>query len=337
MSELSPSTQNPPLIVGFVANLMNAMRIEETAERLGYRMRWIERRSQLAAQPPSAASAAIDRGSSASPAGSASVAGQIAAPAAAVPAAQPPASAGADTISAASQPSHLAEALTGPEAILIERLAEWQPVLLIFDLGNSEVPWRAWIALLKSSPATRRIPVLCYGPHVDAEALQAARAAGAETVLPRSRFNADLAELIPQLARLPDTAAIATACQAPLSAEALHGLELFNAGEYFEAHEVLEAAWNADLTPGRELYRALLQTAVAYLQIERANYNGALKMFLRLRQWLAPLPDRCRGVDVARLRQDAFAAQAHLQALGPERIAEFDRRLFQPVSYQAPE
>jgi hypothetical protein len=48
-----------------------------------------------------------------------------------------------------------------------------------------------------------------------------------------------------------------------------------------------------------EVYRAVLQVAVAYFQIERGNYNGAAKMFLRLRQWIDPLPDYCRGIDIA--------------------------------------
>ncbi len=86
--------------------------------------------------------------------------------------------------------------------------------------------------------------------------------------------------------------------------------------------------------PVRDLYRAILQVAIAYYQIERGNYWGAHKLFLRVLQWFAPLPDRCQGIDVARLRADAAAARAHLEALGPERIAEFDRSLFKPVVYE---
>ena len=71
--------------------------------------------------------------------------------------------------------------------------------------------------------------------------------------------------------------------------------------------------------------------AVAYLQITRGNYNGAIKMFLRSRQWLDPLPGAMRGVDVAALRQDAARVRAALEALGAERIGEFDVRQLQPV------
>jgi DNA-binding NarL/FixJ family response regulator len=42
-------------------------------------------------------------------------------------------------------------------------------------------------------PAAR---IVCYGPHVDDEAADAARAAGADVVLPRSRFFRDPAAAI---------------------------------------------------------------------------------------------------------------------------------------------
>ncbi len=106
---------------------------------------------------------------------------------------------------------------------------------------------------------------------------------------------------------------------------------MFNRAEYFEAHEALEHAWNDESGPGRELYRGLLQIAVAYMQITRGNYNGAIKIFLRARQWLDPLPDQCRGVNVAGLRHDAAAVRAALEALGPERIGEFDMALLKPI------
>jgi CheY-like chemotaxis protein len=228
----------------------------------------------------------------------------------------------------------LGEHLVGAGAALIEHLTRTQPALLVFDLNNAEIPWREWIALLTSVPATRRIPVLCYGSHVDVDSTQAARQAGASAVVARSRFVSALPELVQKHARLVDSSGLAQACQEPLSELALRGLEEFNRGEYFEAHELLELAWNEDQSPARELYRAILQVGVAYLQIERGNYNGALKMFLRLRQWIDPLPPVCRGIDVAGLRQDARQVHQALLNLGPQEIGSFDRSLFKPVRYQ---
>ncbi len=227
-----------------------------------------------------------------------------------------------------------AEPATGIETGLIDQLSLWQPALILFNLGNPDFPWREWIARIKSSPATRRLPVVCFGPHVQAQTLKAARSAGAEAVLARSQFLSDLPGVIQKYARTPDYEAIELACQAPLSALGIKGIELFNHGEFFEAHEELENAWNEDTSPGRELYRAILQVSVAYLQIERGNFPGAVKMFQRLRQWIDPLPEECRGVDVARLRAEARQAHQALLALSPQRINEFDHRLFRPVVYR---
>ena len=126
---------------------------------------------------------------------------------------------------------------------------------------------------------------------------------------------------------------IECACLAQLGPQVIEGLELYNAGEYFECHEVLENAWRAEKGPVRELYRGILQVAVGYYHIRRGNYVGALKMFKRCRRWLAPFPDTCQGINLARLRQDLQAVEDAIIRSGPDRIAYFDTKLFKPVEY----
>lgn len=227
------------------------------------------------------------------------------------------------------------EHLIGPGATLIDLLSLWRPALILFDLSNELIPWRQWVALIKSVPATRRYPLICFGSHIDKNAFHDAQEAGANGVFARSRFFSDIPGLIQKHARIIDLTELEETCSQPLSALAVQGLALFNQGEYFEAHEVLEDAWNQDDTPGRELYRGILQIAVAYLQIERGNYAGAVKMFLRVRQWIDPLPDRCRGVQIGRLREDAERVRERLIELGPENIKAFDSELFRPVLYES--
>jgi predicted metal-dependent hydrolase len=224
-----------------------------------------------------------------------------------------------------------AEPVYGRLAALVDKLTQWQPALLIFDLANEAIPWEKWLAALKSSPATRRMPVLAFAPHVETELLKRARALSADGVVVRSRFMSALPDLIQQYAKVTDTAVWQAACAEPLSELARKGIAHFNAGHYFEAHEELEDGWNEDTGDGRDLYRAILQVAVAYLQIERGNYAGAVKMFLRARQWLDPLPDQCRGVNIAQLRRDAEAVYQQILELGPENIGQFDRNSFPPV------
>ncbi len=235
---------------------------------------------------------------------------------------------GSDADARAETPGELLHGRTGR---LFEQVTRAQPALLLFDLNNAAIPWREWIAALKSSAATRRIPVLCFGPHEDVATMTAARAAGADAVLARSRFTADMPGLLARYARVPDAAALADACAEPLSDLARAGIERFNAGDYYHAHDALEEAWMLDHGAGRELYRGMLQVGIAYYQIGRGNYRGAVKMLLRARQWLEPLPAVCRGVDVAALRADAERVYAALAAAGPEGVGALDRALLRPI------
>ena len=122
-------------------------------------------------------------------------------------------------------------------------------------------------------------------------------------------------------------------CQGPLHPKALEGLELFNQGRYFEAHEALEAAWRDERGPVRELYRGILQAGVVYLHITRRNYAGAVKVYQRCRRWLEAWPETCRGVNVGQLRSDLEDAIAEVKRLGAEQMDGFDMGLLKPVRY----
>jgi predicted metal-dependent hydrolase len=122
-------------------------------------------------------------------------------------------------------------------------------------------------------------------------------------------------------------------CHEPLHPQAVEGLRLFNAGEYFEAHEALEDAWNAEPGKVRELYRGILQIAVVYLHITRRNYNGAIKVYARSQRWVKDWPAVCRGIYVEELRRNAEAVIAEVRRLGMDRMAEFDNSLLKPVKW----
>lgn len=122
-------------------------------------------------------------------------------------------------------------------------------------------------------------------------------------------------------------------CSGQMHPQAQNGLQLFNAGEYFEAHEALEDAWNAESGTAKNLYRGILQIAVTYLHITRRNYNGAVKVYERSLKWLANIPDTCKGIQVEELRTNATQVMIEIQKLGEENIAEFDRSLFKPIHW----
>jgi len=223
------------------------------------------------------------------------------------------------------------EPVQGPDATLFDNLTKWNPILVIFDIGDAGIPWRRWLMRLKSSPASRRLPVICFGPHVQSEVLIEAENLASDLVVSRSKFFSDMPQLIDAYARDDNSRLIEENCLEPLPELARIGIEAFNRGEYFEAHEHLEDVWKEDPAPGRSFYRALIQIAVAYLQIERSNYRGAYKMLLRSRQWFHGLPEVCRGVDVRSLKNDSEAVYRELMHLGPEGIADYDISLLSPV------
>ncbi|MEM7334804.1 MAG: DUF309 domain-containing protein [Chloroflexota bacterium] len=231
-----------------------------------------------------------------------------------------------------SQQETLGETLSGQTGKLFELITTEQPVLLIFDLDNTAVPWQRWIPALKSSPATHRFPILGVS-HID-ESLNEAQRVGANYSANKDEFEQTKATLIKNYARIPNYDSLKSTCDDPLSELALEGITLFNQGEFYNCHDALEEAWNLDDSPGRNLYRGILQVGIAYFQIERGNYRGAIKMLMRVRQWLDPLPEWCRGVNVAQLRENAQEVQSQLSALGPSNISAFDKSIFKPIQYK---
>jgi predicted metal-dependent hydrolase len=70
-------------------------------------------------------------------------------------------------------------------------------------------------------------------------------------------------------------------------------VELFNAGAFFEAHEVLEDYWREDQSPERPFYQGLIQIAAACVHLQKGTPEGAQKLLQKARQHLAPyLPVR---------------------------------------------
>jgi predicted metal-dependent hydrolase len=217
--------------------------------------------------------------------------------------------------------------------IFFDIVLYWNPVLVIIDLDSTTFPSQEWIKYLKSDIATQSIPLLCFTSSQETGVLQDAQRAGVEQVVSLTQIETTLKDLILKYTRQSNVAVMAETCDEPLHSKAVEGLETFNHGDYFDAHELLEEAWMEDQSVGRNLYRGILQVGVAYFHTRRGNYRGAIKMLNRSRRWLDPLPDICRGVDVAKLRRQAYAVHEAVLALGPDHLEEFDREMLKPVCY----
>ena len=81
---------------------------------------------------------------------------------------------------------------------------------------------------------------------------------------------------------------------------AIAGFEAaFDAGRFFDAHEILEEYWVAYRGPDRDFYRGLIQAAVALHHARSGNPTGATSVAARARANLVPYATVHAGVDVA--------------------------------------
>lgn len=78
----------------------------------------------------------------------------------------------------------------------------------------------------------------------------------------------------------------------------------FNAGEYYEAHDALEAAWRAADDEHRRFYQGLIQAAVALYHYRRGRLGGARSLCRKALDKLRPYEPVCRGLDVTRFARD---------------------------------
>lgn len=82
------------------------------------------------------------------------------------------------------------------------------------------------------------------------------------------------------------------------------GAALFNAGRFFECHEVWESLWRRSRGEKKRFYQGLIQAAVALLHAERGNLAGAASVYAKARTKLDPLPAIHMGVRIGRLRDE---------------------------------
>ncbi len=83
--------------------------------------------------------------------------------------------------------------VVGDAQTAVQRVAEKPHACVFLDLADPVLDVTEFFAGL---PADGRPPVVAFGSHVATARLQAARDAGCDDVLPRSRFSASLPELL---------------------------------------------------------------------------------------------------------------------------------------------
>jgi len=96
----------------------------------------------------------------------------------------------------------------------------------------------------------------------------------------------------------------------------LHGLDLYNRGQFFECHEALEEIWREAAGPERLFLQSLIHFAVAFHHHGRQNPMGALLQLGKgLRKLAGYLPEY-GGLDTWRLYQEGREAFRGIRAGG---------------------
>lgn len=82
------------------------------------------------------------------------------------------------------------------------------------------------------------------------------------------------------------------------------GIDLFNRGQWFDAHEVWEDIWHMAAGEKKRFYQGLIQCAVTIEHIRRGNPRGVRSVYATAIPKFEGLPDVYMGVPVKRLLTD---------------------------------
>jgi predicted metal-dependent hydrolase len=83
------------------------------------------------------------------------------------------------------------------------------------------------------------------------------------------------------------------------------GIELFNRGEFFQAHEVWEEAWTPERDPRRRFLQSLIHVAVGSYHATRGNPEGACRQLRKALRKMQPFVPEYESVNTERLSRDA--------------------------------
>lgn len=84
----------------------------------------------------------------------------------------------------------------------------------------------------------------------------------------------------------------------------IRGIKLFNSEEFFECHEVIENLWLATDNEYKNLYKGVIQAAVALYHLKRGNVRGARKLYGTSGKYLRKYIPMALGLNVEKLLSD---------------------------------
>ena len=128
--------------------------------------------------------------------------------------------------------------------------------------------------------------------------------------------------------RLPknpaDLPATLTGFGDPPSATMQEGIDAFNEGRFFDAHEFFEDTWIPEEGPLASFYQGLVMIAAGFHHLtSRHEIAGVRRLLATGMAQVEPFAPECQGLDLARLLEETAAARTLALEMGQSRLADF--------------
>lgn len=114
----------------------------------------------------------------------------------------------------------------------------------------------------------------------------------------------------------------------PFAEEGRHGIDLYNDGQYWEAHEAWEVIWHKKSGREKSFYQGMIHVAAGMLKINRAQFEGAHSQLTRALERFAVAGPMETGTNDEAFRKRAAACRDEVLRLGPADLEQFDRKLY---------
>jgi len=85
------------------------------------------------------------------------------------------------------------------------------------------------------------------------------------------------------------------------------GIDLFNRGYFFEAHDVWEEIWQAEKGPMRNYFKGLIHLAGGFHHYQNGNYRGSVALLTSGVGYLLPYLPGQMGIDLVTILPEVRA------------------------------
>ena len=100
------------------------------------------------------------------------------------------------------------------------------------------------------------------------------------------------------------------------------GLQTFNSGNYFDAHEIWEELWSEYYLIDRDFIQGLIQLAVCFVHLQNNNINGARSLLNKSIKKLHEFSHDHRNINLKELKRIMKKLNLELELIN--NVVEFD-------------